>query len=320
MTETFVARWRDLIARPGTGKFEVDAGHPLRFIVGVNDRQEPLIFVIVDDKPPMPDLSGVIYVERRQRMSDGRWTLGLSLTDIRFLEVYLRLAEDLVYRTADAQNESRAITLMLGIVSEWKRLLARGPQAPLSESALRGLIAELWFGFRLLRREAEPSKIAQAWRAPHGSHQDYVFPLGRRYEVKSRHADSGTIRISSPEQLDAQNLFLAVVTMTEVEPGSPDAVSLPTLVASVRAELALAPDGLIAFDGGLNALGVDPGDSSYADLCFTFTECVEYEVTSQFPAIRRSGIPASIVTATYDVKLGELVPFISVRWPAGTDT
>src|SRR4051794_7588118 len=106
MTEAFTRRWREIIASPGPRKFEVDASHPLRFIVGVNDPDQPMIFVIVDGRPPVPDLSGVIEVERRQRATDDRWTLALSLTDQRFLEAYLQFCTDLVTRTAGAVNEA----------------------------------------------------------------------------------------------------------------------------------------------------------------------------------------------------------------------
>lgn len=316
MTESFVERWREIIARPDSGKFEVDAEHPLRFIVGVNDQDQPLIFVIVHDKPPMPDLSGVISVERRQRVSDDSWTLGLALTDSRFLEAFLQFAEDLVVRTENAQGERDGVILLLKVVSEWKRLLARGARSPLSEQALRGLVAELWFGFRMLPREAALPKIALAWQGPHGGHQDYVFPLGPRYEVKSRHVDSETIRISSPEQLDAENLSLVTVTLVEVEPGEPDVINLPTIVVAIRAQLAPAPDALLAFDQALDALGVDPEDSAYVDHWFVVTECLEYGAGADFPAIRRSDLPGSIVAATYDIMISEIENFVRVRWEA----
>lgn len=314
MTEAFIARWREIIASLGPGKFEVDATHPLRFIVGVNDHDEPMIFVIVTDKPPIPELSGVIEVERRQRIADQKWTLALSLTDSRFLEAYLQLAADLVNRTADAQTEAKGVTTLLGVVSEWKRLLASGPRAPLNESALRGLVAELWFGYRMLPREATASKVALAWQGPHGSHQDYIFPLGLRYEVKSRRVDSETIRISSPEQLDADDLTLAVVTLVEIEAGPADAINLPTLIENVRAELAPTPDAQLAFDRGLDALQVDPGDSHYADHWYVVTDCVEYRVPADFPSIRRSALPASIVAVTYDVSISEIQEFVGGRW------
>lgn len=208
MNESFVARWRSIIANGGPGKTEVDAEHPLRFIIGVDDRGQPMIFVIVTDRPPVPDLSGVISAERRQRGSDGRWTLALTLTDNRFLEAYLRLVSDLVVRTAHARSEAEGVATMSRIIGEWKRLLARGPRPLLSESALRGLVAELWFGFNVLSEEVSAAEVAQAWQGPFGAHQDYIFSQGPRYEVKSRRPDAQTVRISSPEQFDAPDVSL----------------------------------------------------------------------------------------------------------------
>jgi hypothetical protein len=318
MTEAFVQRWRKIIASPGPGKFEVDASHPLRFIAGVNDRDQPMIFVIVADKPPVPDLSGIIEVDRRQRTIDRRWTLAMSLTDQRFLEAYLQFSADLVARTSDAVNESHGLATLVKVVAEWKRMFARGPRAPLSEDSLRGLVAELWFGVHVLRREAEAPGIALAWQGPHGSHQDYVFPLGPRYEVKSRRPDAEVITIASPEQLDAEDLTLATVTLVGVGVDTSDAVNLPTLVDGIRADLAATPDAALAFDDGLHALDIDPGDSRYADQWFVVTECTEYQVVTDFPAIRRSAVPDPIVAATYDISINAIKDFMTDRRRPGT--
>lgn len=317
MTETFVQRWRKIITSSGLGKFEVDASHPLRFIVGVNDKDQPMLFVIVGDKPPVPDLSGIIEVERRQRTKDHKWTLALSLTDQRFLEAYLQFSADLVGRTFGAANEAQGVATLLKVVAEWKRMFARGPRAPLTEYALRGLIAELWFGVHVLRREAEAPRIALAWLGPHGSQQDYVFPLGPRYEVKSRRPDAEVITISSPEQLDAEDLILATVTLVEVDGCTAQSVNLPLLVDGIRADLAANPEAAVAFDDGLDAYNVDPGDSRYADHWFVVTECTEYRVATTFPAIRRSAIPASIVAATYDISISAIKNFVTDRWLPG---
>lgn len=314
MTDTFVLRWREIIASPGPGKFEVDPSHSLRFIVGVNDRDDPMIFVIVKDKPPLPDLSGIIEVERRQRTGDHKWTLALSLTDRRFLDPYLQFSTDLVSRTADAATEAQGVATLLKVVAEWKRMFARGPRPPLSEDALRGLIAELWFGVHVLGRRAEVAKVVLAWRGPHGSHQDYVFPLGPRYEVKSRRTDGESIRISSPEQLDADGIILVTVTLVEVDAGTADAVNLPMLVDGIRADLVANRDAALAFDEALDALQVDSADRRYADHWFVATECTEYKVAPDFPAIRRSAIPEAVVGATYDIGISAIKDFITDRW------
>lgn len=318
MPETFVQRWREIVASPGLGKFEVDATHPLRFIVGVDDRDRPMIFVIVDDKPPVPDLTGIIETERRQRASDGKWTLALTLTDQRFLEAYLQFCTDLVERTSRTGNEAHGVVMLLKVVAEWKRLFARGPRVPLGEEALRGLIAELWFGIHILRRSSEPASVVLAWRGPHGSHQDYVFPLGPRYEVKSRRPDAKVINIASAEQLDAEDLSLVAMTLVEVDAGIADAVNLPVLVGRIRADLAARPDAALAFDEGLDALEVDPGDSRYADRWFVVTECTTYAVPAEFPAIRRSVVPESIVAVAYELSINAIKEFAIDRWRPAT--
>jgi Putative PD-(D/E)XK family member, (DUF4420) len=315
MTETFIARWRQILDDPGAGKSEVDASHPLRFIFGVDQAARPLLFVITAEKPPMPDLSGVIAVDRGQRTRDGMWTLSLTLTDNRFLDTYLQFASDLVNRTSAARTESEGLIRVLTVVNEWKRLFTSGTRALLGETALRGVIAELWFGFRVLVRQENVAAIAKAWKGPLGGDQDFVFAFGRRYEVKSLHVDSDTIRISSAEQLDAEDLTLASVTLEECGHDHAGALSLPTIVAEIRQELADGPDAAVAFDQCLSALGADVGDSHYADRWFAVKECIEYTVTPEFPAIRRSTIPAGITLVVYDIAISMVTRFETTRTP-----
>jgi hypothetical protein len=309
MTESFISRWRQILDEPGRGKSEVNASHPLRFIFGVDQVERPLLFVITDEKPPMPDLSGVIRVDRGKRTRDGRWTLSLTLTDNRFLETYLQFASDLVLRTSDARTESEGLIRLLTAVNEWKRLFARGTRAQLTEMELRGLVAELWFGFRVLRREQSDADIAYAWKGPRGGDQDFVFSFDRRYEVKSLHADSDAIRISSAEQLDAENLTLTTVALEQCAPDRTGAISLPTLVQEIRGRLASVPDAAVVFDQSLSAIAVDAGDSHYADRWYAVATCIEYAVTTEFPAIRRSMMPRGVLGIVYDIAIPAVAEF-----------
>jgi hypothetical protein len=210
------------------------------------------------------------------------------------------------------------VATLLKVITEWKRMFARGPRAPLGEDSLRGLIAELWFGVHILRREAEATKIALAWQGPYGGQQDYVFPLGRRYEVKSRRPDTKVITIASPEQLDAESLTLGTVTLVEVDADTAGSVNLPSLVNGIRADLAASPEAALAFDKGLDRLDVDPADSAYVDRWFVVTDCTEYQVSADFPAIRRSTLPDGIVSARYDISLNAIKDFMAGRRRPGT--
>ena len=176
MTDTVENRWRELLARGEPELREVDAESPLRMLIGVSPVGRPYFAVIVSEKPGLPDLTNAIEVTRRQRAADGRWTLTLELQVHALTDAFISLVSDLGRPRARPQPTSER---------RWRSSLRRlpngrsfSPHAPTvsSESALRGLIAELWFGFESEAHGHPVPEAARAWAGPLGGAQDFQFP------------------------------------------------------------------------------------------------------------------------------------------------
>lgn len=311
MIDSFVGGWKVLLATPGSGKKEVDADHPLRLVYGATDNGEALFFSITETKPGLPDLSSVVEVERGVRKIDGKWTLSLTLRDARFQEVFMRLCEDLARRSATAISEPQAMNYFLAGVAEWKQLLRNPLDDRLSLEEIRGLVAELWFGFRHLSQHHSVGTVLAAWTGPMGSPQDFNFPGGRTFEVKSAYTDTKSIRVSSAEQLDVgdRQLTLAVVGVERSASGLPNALSLPSLVAEVEARVR-AEASVTDLYQRLDALRLSIADEYYSDFWFEITSLRSFQVTPEFPAIRRSHLTAGVEDVTYSVMLSSMTAFL----------
>lgn len=308
MTETVEDRWRALLAQGEPETREVDAESPLRMLIGVSPVGRPYFVVIVVQKPGLPDLTNAIEVTRRQRSGDGRWTLTLELQVAALTDAFISLVSDLAMKSAAAASETAALGVFLETLAEWQELLTARPDR-LSEGALRGLIAELWFGFESGAHGHLEAEVARAWAGPLGGAQDFQFPApSHHYEVKSLRPGRANVDISSEEQLDGEDVKLAVVSMEEVA-SLTDGITLPWLVASIRSRLTDHADRA-EFNRRFAGLLINPDELWYSEHAYAVRRLQIFDVSEDFPAIRRSQLPKEIAQTTYRVDIQHLSQFI----------
>jgi hypothetical protein len=308
MTDTVENRWRELLARGEPEVREVDAESPLRMLVGVSPIGRPYFAVIVSQKPGLPELASAIEVTRRHRTTDDRWVLTLELQVHALTDAFISLVSDLATKSTVAASEQEALDIFLETLAEWQELLiARDDH--LSEGALRGLIAELWFGFESGAHGHPEPDAAHAWEGPLGGIQDFQFPApSDRYEVKSMRPGRTKVEISSEEQLDGDNIKLAVVIIEEIATPS-DGITLPRLVASIRSKLKDGADRA-EFNRRFARLHVDPDEPWYSEHTYVVRRLQIFDVSEDFPALRRSRLPQEIERTTYHVDIQHLSDFI----------
>lgn len=310
MTDTVENRWWELLARGEAEVREVDAESPLRMLIGVSPVGRPYFAVIVSQKPGLPDLTSAVEVTRNQRATDGRWALTLELQVHALTDAFISLVSDLATKSAAAASELAALEIFLETLAEWRELLtARADR--LSENALRGLIAELWFGFESETHGHPLSQAAHAWAGPFGGAQDFQFPApSPHFEVKSLRPGRTSVEISSEEQLDGANIKLAVVTVEEVAVLS-DGITLPGLVTSIRSALKDGADRA-EFNRRFARLLVDPDDPWYADQAYAVRRLQVFDVREEFPALRRSQLSKAIDRASYRIDVQYLQQFLAI--------
>jgi hypothetical protein len=308
MIDTVEDRWRALLAHGEPEQREVNAESPLRMLIGVSPVGRPYFAVIVSQKPGLPDLTSAIEVTRRQRATDGRWTLTLELQVHALTDAFVSLVSDLATKSAVAASEREALEIFLDTLAEWRELLnARADR--LSEGALRGLIAELWFGFESGAHGHSESEATRAWAGPLGGAQDFQFPApSRHFEVKSLRPSRASVEISSEQQLDGDNIRLSVVTVEEVSTPS-EGIILPKLVISIRSRLKDGADRS-EFNRRFARLLINLDDPWYSERAYEIRRLQVFVVSQEFPALRRSQLPLAIARTTYWIDLQYLQQFL----------
>lgn len=307
MIEDFEDRWRTVIAEGAAATREVDATSSLRMICGVDGLGRPLFFIISHNKPGLPHLAGAVGVERRHRELDATWTLSFALNVPALTDVFITLVVDLAARCAKAKTEVAAMETLLDTVEQWQLLLQERFDR-LSEDRLRGLMAELWFGFRSGHHGQPLGEAVRAWSGPYGGEQDYVFPPpGLRYEVKAVRPNREGVEVSSERQLDGEPIELAAVTIDRS--ADPTSWSLPALVAAIRKALP-EPETRVEFNRAFVELRVNLDDAWYADQSFDFHRLRTFAVKPEFPAIRRSELPEALSRTKYRLDLSYVDDFL----------
>jgi hypothetical protein len=308
MADSVEARWLALLGTGQPEMREVRSDSALRMIFGINELSRPYFFAVVSKRPRVPKLSDAIRAEIGQRSSDGLWTLTLSLVDPALADAFISLLARIAEKSVLESTEQKAWNVFVGLLVDLQHLLLAGSQR-LSLEALRGLIAELWFGFDAAAHGHSLDDAVTAWSGPFRAEQDFNFPVpATQYEVKSRRSNRAAVEISSLAQLDRDDVHLAVVTV-EDWPTQRGGVTLPDLVMSVRERL--TPTTRSAFDKRLAKLALDLQDPWYREQAFSIQRLAIYAVRDEFPRLRASRLPAAIARASYRLDLDQLVDYLT---------
>ena len=136
-----------------------------------------------------------------------------------------------------ASDRAAGIQAMLNELRSFLMLFARKKNLFPSKEVQRGVLGELKVMSDLNEAGYRYSDLLNAWKGPHGGHQDFVFEhSGKAIEVKSALALEAKVRISNEQQLDSMgfsNLFLAVVRVKE----APLGIGLSEMVDAMQSEM-----------------------------------------------------------------------------------
>lgn len=311
-TDAVEELWRGLVRSRNQAKKYFDTSHPLALLYGSDTHGAAMFVVITDAEPPLPQVSRDVRTDVRRRDSDGRWVLTMTLTDMGLFSPFVRLCTDLVARSRPGESPDEAMRILLEVLDEWKLLLRPFRPARLTLEELRGLVAELWFGYNVLTRSRSGDQVTQAWTGPLGAPQDFTFLDAKLVEVKSRRPGSDAVRISSAKQLDplGKELTLAVVVLDDCDRSVAGAITLLDVVEHIRTGARLSPAERNHFDDLLMTQGADLEDPYYAETWFRPLSHESYQVGDSFPSIRASELHHSLDRVEYVIHTSSLSEYL----------
>jgi hypothetical protein len=177
----------------------------------------------------------------------------------------------------------------------------------LSEQEIMGLFGELRFMKTLFSRmENDTRRIIEGWTGPEKEPQDFTF-AEIRYEIKTILESKTEVAISSAEQLDVSESLMRLVCIAVKK--NDDGLSLNEMYEEISQTLRYQPLAQNSFLKRLSLSGFVPR-AEYGLLKFSVVKMTEFDVTTTFPAIRRSELPQGIAFVKYTLSLDTIKPFI----------
>lgn len=298
------AKWRLDLLHGAWGVQLIEVDHPLEIYVGSSDLGRPRFQIRSVAKAALPPLSDLVLADNFE--AGGHHTYTLTLQDDAYLKVFMVLAEDLVRRTRHAPDEVAALKVAAEVLQQWQQLLRPQRVKRLGLDELRGLVGEVWLVLNHFSRDRSFAEAVLGWQGPLGLPQDFWYVESGFHEAKSAGPSAVTVEISSLEQLDQDDTELLVLRVPQVAEEQPGAFTLVGLLDDLLGRLAAEGQDGAEVDDRLKRLGVDVADAYYAETHFMVESVAAYEVRSEFPALRRSEVPAAVASARYKLTIASL--------------
>lgn len=237
---------------------------------------------------------------------DGKKYLGLSRGNHGALELFEAMLSNVIDYALDGESVPHKVFFrrFLDRVRDWQVFMSRG-RSYLSQQDEIGLVGELLLLRTLLDSNLPSESIIDWWKGPlHGTHDFHVN--GGAIEVKTTTSrDDFVIEVFDMVQLDPSSvckLYLFGVALTLGEEGD----SLPDIVKSLRVSLEDSQSGLQLFDKCLNYAGYRDEHADNYSSKYLLSRLIGFEVTEQFPSLKRSSIPVEVFDVKYRLDLDAL--------------
>jgi hypothetical protein len=237
----------------------------------------------------------------RVSLSNGGTTLILLLQEPALTDVFSLFVDDLLQHLVITQTPEEAASIVYMRFEHWQQLFARVASDVIGLESQRGLFGELIVLKELLDRHADAPQIWDCWRGPFSANHDFSMS-GTAMEVKASAASLPVMRISSEVQLDLvgwHQVVLCLVHLNEVRGGSQ---TLTELIHALLERSSRVPSVDLAFRSKLLKVGVDASHYElFTELGYSVRSIQCFNVTQDFPAIRRSDLSNAIGKVTYEL-------------------
>jgi hypothetical protein len=226
----------------------------------------------------------------------------LQVSNLRdkFLHVFKAITES----SKDISNERLFNHIKLQI-HEWAAFFSP-KRGGMTDGAVRGFWGELFFLRNYLCPIIAPKQVMHCYTGIYGGAQDFVTAKFS-VEVKTTKSPSPThIQISSLDQLDKSTTELILLLMCLTE--SPEGISIKQLVEDIESILIADLNTFFEFQKMMST-SLAQATESQLEQQYDCSSITAWDISGEFPALRRSELPQAIEEASYQISIKEIVDF-----------
>jgi hypothetical protein len=224
------------------------------------------------------------------------------LLDNELDEVFALFVENIYESIKDLLNENLIINQTIDSIAKWKKLFDKIKSTLLTEEKQKGLVGELLFINESLTQGVTNEVIISNWFGPDYYNKDFIIE-NKGFEIKTTTQDRPTIKISSEQQLDKQDLDLLYLIQYVLEIIKTNGFTLPELVNKIRENLSMNYILKTMFEEKIIQTGYLDDDAIKYDSKYKLVEKCIYLVNEDFPKITKSTLPKGIFNSVYNIEV-----------------
>ena len=231
----------------------------------------------------------------------------LDLTDAKYRDVFMSLAEDVCGSLAIISTEQEAIAELLRRLIRWQDFLNKHRVDGLSAEQQAGLFGELYVLQTTFLPHLNSVTALEGWRGCKKAHQDFQYP-GFAIEVKTTRAVApDKLTISNIQQLDEEDIDEMFLSLVWLHKNASTGTSLPAIIESIRSEL--SESAVHSFNDGLLEVGyLDRHKHLYEKELNQVRSVSVFLIESDFPRLTRQTLPEGIHGVTYQISIDACRP------------
>lgn len=224
------------------------------------------------------------------------------LLDNELDDVFALFIENIYESINILENESMVINQTLDSIAKWKKLFDKIKSTLLTEEEQKGLIGELLFISESIDNKVSKDTMIENWFGPDYYNKDFIIN-NNGFEIKTTTQDRPTIKISSEQQLDKQDLNILYLVQYNLEETKSNGFTLPELINKISSEISINFILKSKFDEKLIQIGFNHEDSDKYDKQYKLIEKNVYNVNDNFPKITKLTLPKGIFNSIYNIEI-----------------
>lgn len=282
-----------------------DSEHQLKWYIGLDSEGNKALKLRGEFQPQK--VEGTKFVQVRQFAKDETKTIVFSLIEDLYSSQFYAFVDDMVEMTKNSVTDQIGYEKAVRNFYRWKDMFQNCTKDYLSNEQIMGLIAELSF----LKSELIPhygeEPATMSWTGQELTHKD--FYLGNKwYEIKAISVGKPSVKISSLEQLDSEDIGFLIVYQLEKVSSESRGISLNELIKNIYERMSSE----VARQYFLNEVSKQgfAFHEHYDSIRYQIVDVERYRVDGEFPKLTRQMIGPQIIKAEYHLNIGLLSEFV----------
>lgn len=285
----------------------VDSNHILDIYVGYN--QNTQMSMIITEVGEVRDIQSSKCIDVKiYKKYPNKVSISFDLMDKYISKLFLQFCSDIIESTRSIERND-AVKFIIMRWKYWIMMFKKPYSELLTENQVLGLLGELIYLKQYMIPKYGQSKAIDSWLGQSKSHKDFEID-NTWYEIKVVKPSSITVKISSIEQLDSNDIGnLAIIILDKTNKEVDDYITINKYYEVLESTIIKFEDKLKlrqkVADGGYYK------DEEYDKYTYKFIRKNEYIINEDFPKLSKMDLSEGIVKASYEVSLDYIEKFLT---------